>query len=193
MTKTYLEAYKPSIIKVSPETWNDKLLQHNIQLSKQINIKHQNNLKKNDSSAFKDWPSRHLPASWGIRGLSKIAVDDFPILFPLTFLPIITHQPKVCGGNDPVNGDGGEKDESCQQGQAEVEAAGSQARTSHAQNLFTKEKSQFVQTSRKRHFGSPKLKSQKLGKITRNIFWKKLFWSVLILPTPKHFRPELFP
>ena len=40
-----------------------------------------------------------------------------------------------------MNGDGGEKDKSCQQGQAEVEAAGSQARTSHAQNLFTKEKS----------------------------------------------------
>ena len=168
MTKTYLEAYKPSIIKVSPETWNDKLLQHNIQLSKQLNIKHQNNLKRTNSSAFRDWPSRHLPASWGIRGLSKIAVDDFFIV------DLLAHY------YSPVQGlwwqwpsewwwwwEGWE-----------LPARPSRGRGSRFSGQdFPCSKSVYYRkvTSWKRHFGSPKLKSQKLSKITRNIFWKKTF------------------
>ena len=47
------------------------------------------------------------------------------------------YQSKVCGGNDPVYGEGAEEDESSQQGQAEVETACPQARTSHPQNLMS--------------------------------------------------------
>ena len=46
---------------------------------------------------------------------------------------MLMYQSKVGGCNHPVDGEGGEEDESSQQGQTEVEAACSQARTAHNQ------------------------------------------------------------
>ena len=49
----------------------------------------------------------------------------------------LTYQSKVGGGNDPVYDESGEEDEGSQQGEAEVETACPQARTSHSQNLMS--------------------------------------------------------
>ena len=51
----------------------------------------------------------------------------------LMLMLMLMYQSKVGGCNHPVDGEGGEEDEGSQQGQAEVEAACSQARTAHNQ------------------------------------------------------------
>ena len=51
----------------------------------------------------------------------------------LMLMLMFMNQSKVGGCNHPVDGDGGEEDEGSQQGQAEVKAACSQARTAHNQ------------------------------------------------------------
>ena len=82
--------------------------------------------------------ARHLHASFHQAEGSKTCLElQFIISAIFCFLAHWTHQSEVGGGDDPVDGEGGEEDEGPQQGQAEVEAACSQARTSHPQNLIS--------------------------------------------------------